>query len=301
MKKVFLLATCMIVTHFSASQAVQDASPQKLKLLSWNIFMLPGGFTHLNGRRADAIGHVLASSDYDIVVFQEAFCPLARRKIRRLLESRFPYQAGPANRKLFSLKTNSGLWIFSRYPILSHQSIVFKNRQGLDALSRKGALLVEVDINGKSVQIAGTHLQNSGGPWIRHAQCVEFYERLLKPNRKGGIPQIICGDFNINKNSSDTSYHFMLASLDATDCDLGGEIHCTYDRPGNDLQVEKGSGRDLIDYILFRENGSWIDSTRSQVKVIRKRWHSRHEDLSDHYAMEAQIYFTNFPAVISSR
>jgi endonuclease/exonuclease/phosphatase family metal-dependent hydrolase len=301
MKKVFLLAASLFITQFSASQAVQETSPQKLKLLSWNIYMLPGGISNRNGRRAEVIGKLLADSDYDILVFQEAFCPLARMKIRQLLESRFPYRAGPANKRLLSLKTNSGLWIFSRYPILSHQSIIFKNKQGLDALSRKGALLVEVNVNGKTVQIAGTHLQNSGGPWLRQAQCEEFYERLLKPNKKAGTPQIICGDFNINKSSSEANYRSMLATLDAADGDSTGENKFTYDRPGNDLQVERGPGRDLIDYILLRENGSWIDSSSRQIKVLRKRWHSRHEDLSDHYAMEAQIYFTNFPAVISSR
>jgi endonuclease/exonuclease/phosphatase family metal-dependent hydrolase len=301
MKKVFLFATCVFVYQVCAGQPVQETSPQKLKLLSWNIYMLPGVITNLNGRRAEAIGKLLAASDYDIVVFQEAFCPLARMKLRRLLATRFPYQAGPANRKLFSVKTNSGLWIFSAYPILSHQSIIFKNRQGMDALSRKGALLVEIDVNGRRVQIAATHLQNSGNAWLRHAQCVEFYERLLKPTEKEGTPQIICGDFNISKNSSLASYHFMLTTLDASDGDLTGDNKFTYDRLRNDLHVEKGTGRDLIDYILVRENGAWIDHSIRQIKAIKNRWHIRHEDLSDHYALEAEIHFTNFPSVISAR
>ena len=301
MKKVFLFAVCVLVTQVCASQPAQERSPQKLKLLSWNIYMLPGVLSNLNGRRAEAIGKWLADSDYDIVVFQEAFCPLARRKIRRLLETRFPYQAGPANQKLFSFKTNSGLWIFSTYPILSSQSIIFKNRHGWDALSRKGALMVEIDVNGASVQIAATHLQNSGGAWRRHAQCVEFYERLLKPNKKDCTPQLLCGDFNINKNSSEDSYHFMLTTLDASDGDLTGDNKFTYDRLNNDLHVEKGTGKDLIDYILLRKNGAWMDSPHRQIKVIKNRWHAHHEDLSDHYALEAEIHFTNFPAVITAR
>ncbi len=75
MKKVFLFAVCVLVTQVCASQPVQERSPQKLKLLSWNIYMLPGVISNLNGRRAEAIGKWLAASDYDIVVFQEAFCP----------------------------------------------------------------------------------------------------------------------------------------------------------------------------------------------------------------------------------
>src|SRR5260221_257530 len=301
MKKVFLFAVCVLVTQVCASQPVQERSPQKLKLLSWNIYMLPGVISNLNGGGPEVMETWLAASAYDIVVFQEAFCPLARKKIRRLLETRFPYQAGPANQKLLSFKTNSGLWIFSTHPILSSQSIIFKNRHGWDALSRKGALMVEINVNGARVQIAATHLQNSGGAWLRHAQCVEFYERLLKPNKKDCTPQLLCGDFNINKKSSEESYHFMLTTLDASDGDLTGDNKFTYDRLNNDLHVEKGTGRDLIDYILLRKNGAWIDSPHRQIKVIKNRWHAHHEDLSDHYALEAEIHFTNFPAVITAR
>ena len=137
----------------SASQPVSESSTQKLKILSWNIYMLPGFLAKLNGKRAGRIGELLATSEYDVVVFQEAFCPWARPKIRKKLESEFTYQAGPANRKLFSIKTNSGLWIVSKYPILSHHAIVFKNKHGIDALSRKGALLIELNVNGKGIQV----------------------------------------------------------------------------------------------------------------------------------------------------
>jgi len=263
--------------------------------------MLPGFLSNQNGRRADAIGKRLASSDYDVIVFQEAFCSLARNKIRRLLETEFPYHVGPANQKLFSLKTNSGLWLFSKYPIVAYQSIIFKSRCGTDALSRKGALLVELDVNGRTLQIAGTHLQNSGETWLRHAQCVEFYERLLKPNRKEGVPQILCGDFNIDKNACPESYRFMLTALHASDGELDSENKFTYDRQNNDLHVEKGTGMDLIDYILVRENGAWVNCFNRQVKIIKKPWSLGHEDLSDHYSLEAEIYYTDLPQVISSR
>jgi len=263
--------------------------------------MLPAFLAHGNGRRANGIADLLVDSPYDVIVFQEAFCPFARQRLQRQLGELFPYASGPANRKLFSLKTSSGLWILSRYPILSHYSITFKNKHGSDALSRKGALLVTLDIDGHRIQIAATHLQNSGGSWLRHAQCVEFYERLLKPNRLEGVPQVICGDFNINKNSAPESYRFMLTTLGAKDGDLNGEQQFTYDRASNDLHVEKGADRDLIDYILVRENGAWVDCANRQVRIIRKPWSWRHKDLSDHYPLAAEIYFSNAPAIVSVR
>ena len=98
--------------------------------------MLPGVVrVKGKGERADAIGGILKDSDYDVIVFQEAFQRKARKKIFRQLHEKYPYQSGPANQKLISYKTNSGLWIFSKHPIVSSESIIFKNKSGIDAVS----------------------------------------------------------------------------------------------------------------------------------------------------------------------
>jgi endonuclease/exonuclease/phosphatase family metal-dependent hydrolase len=297
MKKVFLIAASVFFIQVSFSQPVSELPPQKIKLLSWNIYMIPGIIGNGNCRRGEAIGNILASSDYDVIVFQEAFCPWARKKIRQALSERFPYQAGPANRRFFSLKTNSGLWIWSRYPIVRSQSIVYHARHGIDALSRKGGLLVELNVSGQIIQVAATHLQNSGREQLRHLQCQEFFDLLLKPNEREGVPQIICGDFNIRQNSE--HYKFMLKTLEATDGALAGDKKFTYDRINNDLHVEKGSGQDLIDYVLLRNNRSDISAINRRIVTIQKQWTARHKDLSDHYSLQADIPLVNFSGIVS--
>ncbi len=290
-----LIIPLLLISQVLQAQPEAEGPPlKKIKILSWNIYMLPHLVaTHSSKKeRAKGIGNLLKASDYDVIVFQEAFHPLARKKIFQLLSKNFPYQAGPANRKLFSLKTNSGIWVFSKHPIVSHQSIIYKNRSGVDALSRKGGLLVEIDAQGQHIQIAGTHLQNSGKVWLRHAQCVEFYERLLKPAMREGVPQIICGDFNIDRNTARESYQFMLQSLDAEDGSINSKNQFSYDRLNNDLQVEKGTRQDLIDYILFRQNGGQANCINT-IKVLKRKWRDNHEDLSDHYPLEAEVYFSN--------
>jgi len=254
--------------------------------------MLPGGIpSKKKRRRSVVIGKLLAQSGYDIIVFQEAFCKNSRKCLSRLLGDVYPYQAGPANANGFSLKANSGVWIFSKHPILFTDAIIFKNRFGVDALSRKGALLVELNVNEQRLQIAGTHLQNAGEEWIRHSQCVELYHRLLRPYHREGVPQIICGDFNINRSVQE-GYTFMLQSLNASDGNLEGDITYSYDRSINDLDVEKGDEKDLIDYILLRDNGAWVNCSR-KIRIIRNQWHVRHQDLSDHFSMEADVTFSN--------
>ena len=264
--------------------------------------MLPSpiGNNSSKTERATAIGNLLSKSDYDVLVFQEAFCPSARKKIKELLSSKFPYAVGPANQKKFSMKINSGLWIFSKFPIEETHSIVYKSKTGVDALSRKGALLIELNVNGQLIQIAGTHMQNAGGASIRHAQCTEFAERLLKPHTKEGVPQILCGDFNINRQHQE-SYQFMLTSLNAKDGELTSDQKYSYDRLNNDLGVESGEKQDLIDYVLIRENGAWANCQKRQIKIHRKQWNKNHQDLSDHFSLEAEIIFTNHSTLASSK
>ncbi len=298
MKFQLILLISFISLQIGFCQSQTSSPPAKIKILSWNIYMLPG-MVMKGGKveRAAAIGKILKESDYDVIVFQEAFHRRARKKIYQQLKDAFPYQTGPANQQLISYKTNSGIWIFSKHPIVASQAIIFKNRSGIDAFSRKGGLIAELLIDQTLVQVAGTHLQNSGPAWIRQSQCVEFYNRLLKPMQKEGVPQILCGDFNINREKEE-EYHFMLQTLHATDGELCGNVKHTYDRQQNDLHVEAGQKKDLIDYILIRDSENQVVGTSREIKIIRESWHRQHADLSDHFALAAEIQFAQ-PALVS--
>ena len=298
MKKLLWFILFLISTLNITAQSFIDStqSSQKIKILSWNIYMLPR-FIKNTGKleRAEIIGRELATKDYDVIVFQEAFHGGARKRIANELEKTFKYSAGPANKKIICLKTNSGIWIFSKHPIIASHSIIFQNRSGIDAFSRKGALIVELNVNGKSVQVVGTHLQSSGFEWIKHSQCVELAQRLIKPYEKPGVPQIICGDFNIDKGAI---YHYnkMLQMLDATDSEMHGLTKHTYDRLNNDLHDDQPSKKqDLIDYILFKKNNGRVKFLNKQISVFKFPWHKKHNDLSDHYPLEAEILFDNTP------
>lgn len=266
------------------------AAPKKIKILSWNIYMLPAFLGTGKKPRAEVIGQLLASSDYDVIVFQEAFHGSARNTISRLLQPAFPFQAGPANQKAFSLKTNSGIWIFSKHPIAETHAIIFESRRGVDAFARKGALLVEILVDGQPVQVIGTHLQNDGGEWLRLSQCVELYNRLLNKYERLDVPQIICGDFNIDRNKSVGGYRYMLDVLNANDGVTLGAQAFSYDRAINDLTTESGAEQDLIDYVFTRQTIASPGERR--IRVFRHRWKHGHQDLSDHFALEAVVPLT---------
>lgn len=242
-------------------------------------------------QRAEKIGHSLQNSDYDVIVFQEAFHQGARKKLKNLLENNFPYMAGPANRQTFSLRTNSGLWILSKHPIEFSQEIKFNTKSGVDAFSRKGVLLAQICVKGQRIQIIATHLQSSGENWLKESQCVELTHKITDVYKIEGVPQIICGDFNIDM-ASKLQYNKMLKILDAHDSDISSKQQFSFDRLNNDLNRNDNQKQVLIDYVLIRKNQSNMSFKEKMIKIFKNKWDKNHSDLSDHFAIEAQLEMT---------
>ena len=222
----FFLVEPGVVSAQPSTEAPSSAATE-LKILSWNLWMLPPFIKRTKKRiRAKKIGDALKDSDYDLLVFQESFHPGARRKIKRRIKATFPYKIGPANRNPISIITNSGITIYSKMPIKKTGSIRFKLRSGINRMSRKGALMVHGEKNGQKFQILGTHL-NAGGPeYVRISQVGQIRNELLDVHYQEGVPQIICGDFNIHKHK-EHRYELMMNFLDAEDGPLSGDIQFT--------------------------------------------------------------------------
>jgi len=201
---------------------------------------------------------------------------------------------------MLSLKTHSGIWIVSKHPIDTSYAMVFKTRQGVDAFSRKGALLAEIRIDGQLLQIVGTHLQNAGGDWLRYSQCVELHNRLLLPLGRLNVPQIVCGDFNINRYHAGSAYQYMLEALGAVDGVTRGGHPFSYDRLANDLTTERGNQQDLIYYVLFRPANQNDSAGERRIRLFRHSWTKNHRDLSDHFALEAEIPLPETPRIIAA-
>jgi endonuclease/exonuclease/phosphatase family metal-dependent hydrolase len=294
--KRFILG-CLLISHLSNAQ-------DSLKVLSWNIQMLPRGVKE-NGKakRAKAIAERLKTKEYDVIVFQELFYHRSRKIITKALKKEYPFQTNVLNKKTFSLKTNGGVMLLSKHPIAAVHEIRYTNRTGPDRLSRKGALLAELNFKGRAVQVVGTHLQAFGAQEIMYGQYRQLFEELLRPNERPGIPQFICGDFNtikvlplllpadLPKNYEQrlARYPVMLKTLQAEDGELSGQHQFTMDRPYNDLCKKRKEYRLLIDYFLVRSNQSPVVVHKRQVQIFKHAWHKEHKDLSDHYGLEAVV------------
>jgi endonuclease/exonuclease/phosphatase family metal-dependent hydrolase len=284
---LFLLASSPLIS--SAQCDNQDKGGQ-IKIITWNIYMLPHLFVHTGqAQRAVEIANVLKDQDADVIVFEEAFDNKARNIIRDSLKAYFPYESGDPGRNS-KWKTSCGVWIISKVPIEVVKQIYFKEANGSDRLATKGAILVEGQKNGFCFQLVGTHLQsdlNSGKNVqpIRDKQYAEIKKQLLEPYSQEKIPQFIAGDFNTIHDDS-VCYNPMVDTLKFTQCELQGSRCYSYDYTQNDLVVLVPNNRpQLIDYLFYSAPAQQKLKGSMQIVVFSKRWSDKHKDLSDHFAI----------------
>ncbi len=263
----------------------QTASIDSLNILSWNIYMLPiSALRPKNFRmRARAIGEVLQNSDYDILVFQEAFRNKARAIIKEKLTENYPFQYGPGNEKGSWFKSNSGVWVLSKIPLKVLNEIKFDRCRRADCFARKGAMLLQGNYKGQDFQLVATHCQNQ--PFdVCASQYEMIHEKLLSQYENDNIPQIICGDFNCKASITD-QYDQMIAILDAEDSRLFGKRRKS-NRTGTRL-----------DYIFMRKHRRKVKYKRQQIVCIGpdldpgKRDKKGRIGISDHYGVEMKLLF----------
>jgi len=259
-----------------------------IKVLSWNIFMLPkiAGNTG-QAMRAKGIIDALKNTDYDVIVFQEAWTKKVRAAIWEGLKATYPYDAGNPLKGGVTI-TNSGIWIISKLPIKTRIDKLYRECDGADCFAKKGATLIEVEKDGKTFQIVGTHLQADEGKAKQKVRNEQYYDlnKLLGEAHKDGVAQIIAGDFNTPVTDT-TRYNYMLRSIKSEDGPLSGNMQYTWDNTTNDItHGQKDTSQVTLDYIFTRANGFNFVSERRVIKRFQVRWACDKIDLSDHFAME---------------
>ncbi|MBX7180768.1 MAG: endonuclease/exonuclease/phosphatase family protein [Bacteroidia bacterium] len=289
MKNTFILLLLSMFILEGFSQNNPSPSSKKVKVLSWNIYMLPRNIKRTGKMyRAPKIAEEIKKEGYDVLVFQEAFHGTARQILWRKLKKEFPYKIGPGNRKWWWVKVNSGVWILSKTPLKKVDEIQFRDCDGfVDCFARKGGLLVETTVQGQTIQIMGTHMQAGGTYDTKRSQFRQLAKELLEPNKKEGVPQLLCGDFNI-READTVLYPELVSTLQCENGPLSGPYKFTADETNNDLRP---SGQKVIDFIFYKGNGMLVNSVKRFIRVFESPWHKDHKSLSDHHAVEAIFEF----------
>ena len=248
----FLILQLFISLSYGQSHTSSDTT--QLKILSWNIYMIPRIFIHSGQlERANGIVESLKNENVDIVVFEEAFDRKSREIIRSGLKKNFPYESGDPAKNVF-FKCNSGVWIISKIPITVIKKIYFKNGRGTDRLACKGAMLIEAKKNNFSFQLAATHLQSDlqhkDVRRIRKIQYQKISKELLEPFSIKNIPQFVVGDMNTIENDS-LGLQQMLSILNMKQCFCENKCNYSFDCSKNDFLSNSKDPPQLIDYIIY--------------------------------------------------
>lgn len=302
MTRSILLFFCLSAIGLTA--AAQEPLPKgpeytpELNIISWNIHMLPYCVyaKTKKRKRAKAIVEAMDTSEYNVIVFQEAFHHIVRKKMKKALKEKYPYSYGPANRKFMALRANSGIWILSDRPMIYVDEIQFEHAVGDGKLARKGVLMMEGEWYGHRYQILGMH--NNGG-WVNNSQFHEVRYKLLDKYHQPGVPQIICGDYNTKANSADDQWNAMLRLFDV---EAKPYQHDDRTQPHKDSIPAQDVYRRFPDFIFFRKNGneSLIVDRIATISLgptwvqEPKKIYLRSVGLSDHYPVISKIRFRNW-------
>ena len=265
----------------SAISAESSAIEDDLTILSWNIkmFSAPYGWLHNRLERAENIIQSLKNStNYDVILFQEAFSSKIRKQIYRGLKLLYPYQIEPEDHFNF-FKTNSGLWAISKMPIELIDQISFSKLKEWDWMSSKGAKLYSVIKNDKEILLINTHLQSdykTNYSSIRRSQYDEINLGLILPYVKINKPLILCGDLNI---SNVVSLDKMLKHLNLKNGPLSGKLQfSTFSQPN-----------ELVDYILVKTDKFRFKSIQRRIQDFSMDFLEYSTNMSDHYPIEANF------------
>lgn len=287
-----LFALCFSLVLFISYSHANTSKATEIKLLSWNIFMIPKPFNFTKQtERTPLIANHLKTLNADIVVLQECFSENVRNYFKENLKEIYPYMVELGKSKKFYQFLTSGLFILSKYPIKTLAEIFYKDCNTTDCFGSKGFILTEIKISDNSIlQLGATHLQawdTDESKATRLSQINQMND-TLKTFKHDNVPQILAGDFNVDLNTEERSKLFSI--LNVFDPVTDNKINYTSGEPNACFHVPgKGGAKKWIDYVLTVKGNKNATIKSTEVKQLQGAIKSKNCDLSDHFAIESRI------------
>ncbi len=167
----------------------------RVRLLTQNAFIRPAPINHAHGdnkrARFESLLHLI-ENQYDVVCLQELWGSYYKRK---LFSTQFPFIVTSPS---LPGKTDGGLMILSRFPIVFYEFTPFLDTTFPDNMVYKGYLTARIDTGAnKFITVVNAHLQasyhNLEFPDKQLSQLTGMYLKVADYS-----PLALCGDFNIN-------------------------------------------------------------------------------------------------------
>lgn len=279
MKSLFLIFSLLSFT----------VRAEQLKVLSWNVFMLPKPiYFSYQGERSELIIDEIMKSDYDLIFLQEAFTGGFHKKLRNRAGKVYSHQYYLKRKFGSATVFGSGVYVLSKYPLTSFEKVFYRSCAGADCFASKGALLTEIRLpSGKEVQFVATHLQAGGSNKrrkVRMKQLARLKDFILKHSRPD-VPQVLLGDFNIDNKHED--FATALGILNTNSHPLEGDPDYTSGFPIECYKEERNNTK-WVDHILV-EKTIPVQVSGKRVKVFTGMLDGKECPLSDHHAIEATL------------
>jgi endonuclease/exonuclease/phosphatase family metal-dependent hydrolase len=244
-----------------------------INILSLNLAQLPFpiGISNRNKRAREFVNRLLNMENLpDVICLQELFTNSSRNIIKNGIEHIYPYNYIDYSCGKFLIGVNSGLAIFSKYPISSQILHTYKKYRGVENFAKKGVMGICIELeNDKHCYVFTTHIQSGlgGSPkildWLdkilnitdlgsddlklyQVASIINTINKLIV----GKAPIFVAGDFNIEANTE--LYTEMLNILDSK------KLYDNYDEENSENNSSVLDEDKIIDYIFSNMNGQYI-------------------------------------------
>ena len=230
--------------------------------------------------RSRHISNAVLDVNPDIVCLQEVFSRKHLRIIASDLNKTYPYSYAPLSfrPKLF----DSGLSLFSKYPILQSNFYWFRSQLMEEALfAPKSYMAVTIDTGTQGlIEIVNSHTTAGGSRHhpesqtadnCRQLQLEEMIEFLMQ--RDASIAHsLLVGDLNCGPEASKSNYEFLLSRgfTDLPSIAYSSSVAPVTWEPENPLNAEsphKTSPPQRIDHILASSRSRWFaEDYKAMVK-----------------------------------
>ncbi len=261
----------------------------ELKILSWNVFMLPKPIKlSLQKTRSKFIAKSLASADYDLMLFQEAFDHNFRNTMNAQVKKNFPFTYYLGRDRQIEHVMGSGVFIMSKHPfkILGH--VYYKNCATADCFAAKGAVMIELELpDGERAQLVTTHMQSQLQYDNIRAKQLAQIQKMMELHKRRNVPQILMGDLNISNLS--TYFGRGQNDMNMTYTPLDGEIQYTSGLRNDCYQIA-GAGHEWIDH-AWVSNDNRVLNAQMHVRVFEFPYEGKVCPASDHHAIDGTFSF----------
>lgn len=314
---VTLSAALVAVTLAAHTPQAAAADTPSLRVLTYNTFLMSKNLYPNWGQdhRATEIARASFFQGNDVVVLQEAFDNAASDALAQNASAQYPYRTPVVGRSksgwdatggAYSAATpeDGGVTVLSKWPIVRKEQFIYKDACGSDWWSNKGFVYAELNVNGSTVHVVGTHAQSTDSgcatgeaAQMRSRQFKQIDAFLDAKNIPVSEQVIVAGDMNVDSRSPE--YASMLADAGLAGADARTGHPYSFDTQDNSIASYRypDDPREDLDYVLHRAGhakpSGW---TNEVVKEQSAPWtvsswgtDYTYTNLSDHYPLIGSV------------